>query len=56
MSVESVLVNIVLFTATAAAVIKYVLFEWDGIAEAWHRVAARRQSRRSITLRENLKQ
>jgi len=53
---ESVLLNIVLFTATAAAVIKYVLFEWDGVAEAWHRVAARRQSRRSMTLMENRKQ
>lgn len=55
MSVESVLVNIVLFTATAAAVIKYVLFEWDGIAEAWHRVAARRRSRSTLTFKEKLK-
>ena len=38
MSVEAMFVNAVVGIATAAAVIKFALFEWEGILQTWIRV------------------
>ena len=46
MSVEAVLVNVVVVTAMAAATVKFVLFEWEGVVQAWNRVIGARKPRR----------
>lgn len=38
MSMESLFINAVVVIATGAAVIKFALFEWEGILQAWIRV------------------
>ena len=54
---EATLVNAVLIIAAGASVIKFALFEWEGVAQAWRRVRRPRKSkgvarrRRGRTLR-----
>ena len=38
MTMEAAFINAVVAIATAAAVIKFALFEWEGILQAWTRV------------------
>lgn len=40
---ESALLNSVVVIATAAAVVKFALFEWEGIVHAWHRTVRQRR-------------
>jgi hypothetical protein len=42
---EAPLLNAVVIIATSSAVIKFALFEWEGIVYAWSRVS--KQSRRA---------
>jgi hypothetical protein len=39
MSMERVFINVVATIATSAAVIKFALFEWEGIVRAWRKVS-----------------
>jgi hypothetical protein len=43
MNIETLLVNAVITVATVAAAIKFILFEWEGIIAAWHRVSATKE-------------
>jgi hypothetical protein len=46
---EAVFINAVVYIATGAAVIKFALFEWEGVVRVWTRVSkpkARRRSRK----------
>jgi hypothetical protein len=49
MSVECMFVNAVVIIATGAAVIKFALFEWEGVLQAWRRVAAARKPRETAS-------
>jgi hypothetical protein len=42
---ETTFVNALVYIATGAAVIKFALFEWEGILEAWRRATAARKRR-----------
>ena len=42
---EAPFLNAVVMIATGAAVIKFALFEWEGVARAWRRVRGPRKSR-----------
>jgi hypothetical protein len=46
MSIEGVLVNAVVMIAAGAAVIKFALFEWEGILQAWIRVTKLKKRRK----------
>jgi hypothetical protein len=45
MSIEAAFINGVVLIATAAAVIRFALFEWEGIQRAWRRATAVRRPR-----------
>jgi len=45
MSIEAAFINGVVLIATAAAVIRFALFEWEGILRAWRRATAARKPR-----------
>ncbi len=36
---EAVFINAVVYIATGAAVIKFALFEWEGVVRTWARVS-----------------
>ena len=36
---EAVFINAVVYIATGAAVIKFALFEWEGVVRVWTRVS-----------------
>jgi hypothetical protein len=36
---EAVLINAVVYIATGAALIKFALFEWEGVVRMWTRVS-----------------
>jgi hypothetical protein len=36
---ETVFISAVVYIATGAAVIKYALFEWEGVVRVWTRVS-----------------
>jgi hypothetical protein len=36
---ETVFINAVVYVATGAAVIKFALFEWEGVVRVWTRVS-----------------
>lgn len=40
---EAVLLKIALIAATGAGVVKFLLFEWEGVAEAWRRAKGNRK-------------
>jgi hypothetical protein len=42
---ETTFINAVVFIATGAAVIKFALFEWEGILRSWRRVTPARKRR-----------
>ncbi len=42
---ETTFVNAVVYIATGAAVIKFALFEWEGVRQAWRRATAARKRR-----------
>lgn len=48
---ETSLVKAVVIIAAGASVIKFALFEWEGIAQAWRRVREP-QRRKSVTRRK----
>jgi hypothetical protein len=45
MSIETAFINGVVLIATAAAVIRFALFEWEGTLRAWRRATATRRPR-----------
>jgi len=49
MSIEGVFINAVVMITTGAAVIKFALFEWEGLLQAWRRVSARRKRRETAS-------
>jgi len=44
---EATLINAVFLIATSAAVVKFALFEWEGVLRAWTRVSKSMACRRS---------
>ena len=49
---ETVFINAVVYVATGAAVIKFALFEWEGVVRVWTRVSksrARRKLSRNVS-------
>ncbi len=44
---ETVFINAVVYVATGAAVIKFALFEWEGVVRAWTRVSKSKTRRKS---------
>ena len=42
---ETTFINAVVYIATGAAVIKFALFEWEGILRSWRRVTPARKRR-----------
>lgn len=49
MSMEAALLHAIIIIATGAAIIKFALFEWEGVVRAWRR--ATRKPRRETNLR-----
>jgi hypothetical protein len=45
---ESPFLNAVVMIATGAAVIKFALFEWEGIVHAWIRVTRLRRRKQPV--------
>ena len=43
MTMETALLKVALIAATGAGVIKFLLFEWEGVAEAWRRAMGKRK-------------
>jgi hypothetical protein len=48
---EAVFINAVLYIATCAAVIKFALFEWEGVVRVWTRVLKMKGRRGTIQRR-----
>jgi hypothetical protein len=54
MSMERLLISVVTWIATSAAVIKFALVEWEGIVETWVKVAKiKRNGKTSSRLARN---
>lgn len=49
---ERLLLNSIVIIATGAAVIKFAMLEWEGIAHTWARIA-RLRSRRKVASRDH---
>src|SRR5260370_948874 len=47
LNMEAAFINAVVYIATGAAVIKFALFEWEGVVRAWTRVSKSMTRRRS---------
>jgi hypothetical protein len=43
---EAALLKTILILATGAGAIKFLLFEWEGVVEAWRRVKDKHDKRR----------
>lgn len=48
---ETVFINAVVYIATGAAVIKFALFEWEGVVRVWTRVSKMKGRRGPIQRR-----
>lgn len=44
---DAVFINAVVYIATGAAVIKFALFEWEGVVRVWTRVSKSMARQRS---------
>ncbi len=47
MNMEATLVNFVVVVATGAALVKFALFEWEGVLRVWMRVSKSRKRRKA---------
>jgi hypothetical protein len=45
---ETAFINAVVYIATSAALIKFALFEWEGILRSWRRVTPARKPRGKV--------
>jgi hypothetical protein len=45
MNIERVFINAVVMIAAGAALIKFALFEWEGVLQAWRRVTTAHKPR-----------
>lgn len=48
---EVIFINAVVYIATSAAVIKFALFEWEGVVRVWTRVSKTKRRRGAIQRR-----
>ena len=48
---ETTFINAVVYIATGAAVIKFALFEWEGVVRVWTRVSKTKGHRRAARRR-----
>jgi hypothetical protein len=48
---EAIFINAVVYIATGAAVIKFALFEWEGVVQVWTRVSKTKRRRGAIQRR-----